>query len=81
MGRVPLLMAHRVRIVVHMGELGTVESRAVNQAEGREILDRAAHRLLDMSGDDFTARWNAGDIEGMDHTAAMKVAMLIPLAR
>jgi hypothetical protein len=62
-------------------ELGNVDITPVEREEGTQILDRAARRLLDMSGEDFVVRWEAGDTEGMDHVAAMKVAMLIPLAR
>lgn len=56
-------------------------SRPIDQVEGQAILDKAARRLLGLTGDQFVTRWEAGDTDGMDHVAAMKVAMLIPLAR
>lgn len=62
------------------GELGTVEIDAIDRDEGARILDATARRLLDMSGDEFVERWNRGETDDMDHVAAMKVAMLIPLA-
>lgn len=61
-------------------QMGTVEISAVDAAEGRAILDASAKRLLGMSGDEFARRWAEGETEGMDHVAAMEVAMLLPLA-
>lgn len=63
-----------------MGSEGTVTIRAVDQAEGRRILDEAARKSFDLSADEFIARWDEGDIDDLDHAAAMRVAMLIPLA-
>lgn len=62
-------------------ESDTIEITPIGREEGVQILDRAAWRLLNMSGDEFVRRWEHGDTENMDHVAAMKVAMLIPLAR
>lgn len=76
------ILSHVLRTLPIMeAKLGRVEITPVDQQEGAAILDRAAHRLLNMSGDEFVDRWERGDTEGMDHVAAMKVAMLIPLAR
>ena len=49
--------------------------------EGRELLDRAAREVLNMSGDEFLAKWDAGEFEDADDPAITRVAMLIPFAR
>ena len=62
-------------------DAGVVETEEVDREEGAEIVDAAARRLLDISGDEFMTKWDAGEgIEG-DHVSVMKVAMLLPLAR
>jgi hypothetical protein len=82
MWKLDALSHHRSTVLtMEARRMGNVEVTPVDQEEGAAILDRAAQRLLHMSGDDFAARWENGDVEGMDHVAAMKVAMLIPLAR
>lgn len=63
------------------GHLGKVTADEVDTQRGRELLDETAQRLLGMSGEEFLARWERGDIADVDHVAAMKVAALIPLAR
>lgn len=74
--------SHPLRMVSTMsGQRGNVELSAIDQDEGGRILDSTARRLLNMSGDDFLDRWQRGDTADLDHVAAMKVAMLIPLAR
>ena len=74
-------VSHRAgRVDAMDGELGTVQIDAIGQDEGAQILDATARRLLHMSGAEFVERWNRGDTDDMDHVAAMKVAMLIPLA-
>jgi len=49
--------------------------------EGVALLDRAARESLNISGDEFLARWDAGEYEDMDDPAITRVAMLIPFAR
>jgi hypothetical protein len=49
--------------------------------EGRAMLDRAAREILNMSGEDFLARWDAGEFQEADDPATTRVAMLIPFAR
>jgi len=49
--------------------------------EGVAMLDRAARESLNISGDEFLARWDAGEYEDMDDPAITRVAMLIPFAR
>ncbi len=43
-----------------------------------ELFDKAAHRYLNMSGEEFVRKWNAGDFDGVDTTEVMQVYMLIP---
>lgn len=59
----------------------TVEVTEATPDEGRALLDRAARDVLGISGDEFLAKWDAGDYEGMDDPAITRVAMLIPFAR
>lgn len=53
--------------------------------EGRLLFDREARRLLDMSGDDFLARWDAGEYQDLPDSVEtrrrMRVALLIPFVR
>jgi hypothetical protein len=53
----------------------------VTREEGREILDRAAQEALNISGEEFLARWDAGQYEDDEDPAVTRVAMLIPFAR
>jgi hypothetical protein len=61
-------------------DAGTEVVEATHE-EGRALLDRAARELLGISGDEFLARWDVGDYEGVDDPAITRVAMLIPFAR
>ena len=53
----------------------------VSREEGRDMLDRAAREVLNISGDEFLGRWDAGEYEDADDPALTRVAMLIPFAR
>lgn len=54
----------------------------LNAEDGRALFDRTARRLLNISGEEFLARWDRGDYEDeQDNMAVTKVAMLIPFAR
>mgnify|MGYP001565495933 CR=1 FL=1 len=53
----------------------------VTEEQGREILDRAAHEALGISGDEFLARFDRGFYDDSDDPAVAGVAMLIPFAR
>jgi hypothetical protein len=53
----------------------------VSRKEGRAMLDRAAREVLNISGDEFLNRWDAGEYEDADDPAVTRVAMLIPFAR
>ena len=58
-----------------------VEVVEATPEQGRALLDRAAREVLNISGDEFLARWDAGDYESVDDPALTRVAMLIPFAR
>jgi hypothetical protein len=50
--------------------------------EGRVLLDKQARRYLNMSGDEFVKRWEAGEFDDdPDRPEIMRVAMLIPFAK
>jgi hypothetical protein len=58
-----------------------VEVVEVTREEGHVMLDRAAREALSISGDEFLAKWDAGEYENTDDPAVTPVAMLIPFAR
>jgi hypothetical protein len=58
-----------------------VEVVEVSRKEGRAMLDRAAREVLNISGNEFLDRWDAGEYEDADDPAVTRVAMLIPFAR
>ncbi len=62
-------------------QLDAVEVVEATPEEGRALLDRAAREVLGISGDEFLAKWDAGEYEGSDDPAITRVAMLIPFAR
>ena len=53
----------------------------VSREEGRAMLDHAAREALNISADEFLAKWDAGDYEDAGDPAITRVAMLIPFAR
>jgi hypothetical protein len=57
------------------------EIEEVSVAEGREIFDRAARETLHVSGDEFLARWDAGEYDGSEDPAVAGVSILMPFAR
>lgn len=57
-----------------------VEVVEATREEGRAILDRAAREALNISGDEFLAKWDDGDYEEADDPSVTRVAMLIPFA-
>jgi hypothetical protein len=49
--------------------------------EGRALLDKQARRYLNMSGDEFVKRWEAGEFDDdPDRPEVMRLVMLIPFA-
>ena len=59
----------------------TAEAVEATPEEGRELFERAAREVLNISGEDFLAKWDAGEYKGSDDPAITRVAMLIPFAR
>jgi hypothetical protein len=58
-----------------------IEVVEATREEGRAMLDRAAREVLNLSAEEFLAKWDAGDYEDDDDPAITRVAMLIPFAR
>lgn len=60
--------------------------RDLTPEEGRELFDRAARYYLNMSGEEFISKWDAGEFDDPDDRTknppeVMEVAMLLPFAR
>lgn len=58
----------------------------MSREEGREMIDRQARRYLDMSGEEFIRRWDAGEFGDPDDRsenppAVMRLGMLLPFVR
>jgi hypothetical protein len=56
------------------------EIRELTPEQGKQLLDDKARQYLGMSGEEFRARWEAGEIDADDEPDVMRVAMLLPLA-
>lgn len=59
----------------------TADTVVISVAEGRELLDQAAKRWLNMSRDEFVAAWDAGVFVDDDRVGVQQVAMLLPFGR
>jgi hypothetical protein len=57
------------------------EVKEATRDEGYAMLDRAAKECLNISGEEFLAKWDAGEYEDLDDPVITRVAMLIPFAR
>jgi len=60
--------------------------RELSREQGRELLDRQAQRYLNVSGDEFIRRWDAGEYGDPDDRsenppAVMRLGMLLPFVR
>jgi hypothetical protein len=58
----------------------------LTREEGWELLNRQARLYLDMEGEEFIRRWDAGEFDDPDDRTkngpeVMRVAMLLPLVR
>ena len=60
---------------------GVAEVKEATRDEGYALLEGAARECLNISGEEFLARWDAGEYEDLDDPAITRVAMLIPFAR
>lgn len=52
----------------------------VSAKRGKVLLDRQARRYLNMSGAQFKAAYEAGEIPDPDRTDVIRVALLLPFA-
>lgn len=63
----------------------TEEIRYATPEEGRRLFDYQARKLMNMSGEEFLRRWDAGEFRNIadapGHRHIMRLAMLIPFAR
>lgn len=78
------LTARTVRGVAHLVDRDPApvdELDVISPEEGRKIFDSAAMTHLNMSGDEFAKRWDAGEFHDVDEPDVMRVAMLLPLGR
>ena len=57
------------------------DAHEVSREEGRHLLDDAARRYLNMSGEEFMAAWDEGRIADPDGLRVQQVATLLPFAR
>lgn len=60
--------------------------RELSRDEGRALFDRQARRYLDMSGEAFLRKWDAGEFGDPDDRTknppgVMQLAMLLPFVR
>jgi len=62
------------------------QPQELSHEESRELFDRQARRYLEMSGDEFIQRWDAGEYGDPDDRSrnlagVMNLAMLLPYVR
>ncbi len=61
---------------------GNANIQELSNEEGRELFDRQARRYLNMSGDEFIRRWEAGEFnDGPENPAVVRLVMLLPFAQ
>lgn len=60
---------------------GNVTFEIISESDSWKIFDEAAHRLMQMSGDEVARRWDAGEFAGSDSADLMQVIMLRPSGR
>lgn len=57
------------------------EVRELTREQGRALLNRQARRYLDISGEEFLRRLDAGEYRGTGDPDVMHLAMLAPFGR
>jgi hypothetical protein len=58
------------------------QSCALTREQARRLFDRQARKYLNMSGEKFVQKWDAGKFNGeSDSAKVLHVAMLLPFAR
>lgn len=55
-----------------------IEVEELSPQDIDEIVDTMARRYLGISGAEFRARWEAGEITEDDHPAVTRIVMLLP---
>lgn len=55
-------------------------ARELTAEEARAAFDDRARRVLGMSGEEFTRRWEAGELDA-DDDRVLRLVMLLPLGR
>lgn len=58
-----------------------VAAKELSIDEGRHLLDAAAHRWMNMSGEEFMAAYDEGAYDEDDRFAVQQVASYLPFAR
>ncbi len=65
-----------------MAKTGTGTMNELTLEDGRKLLDKQARRYLNMSGDDFIKKWEAGEFgDDSDRPEVMRLVMLVPFAK
>jgi hypothetical protein len=63
----------------------TSETRFLDDDESHQYFDRQARRLMDMSGEEFIRKYDAGEfnaeLDGPQHRELAKLIMLLPFGR
>jgi len=59
-------------------ELTVVAVAELGEHELRDVLDKEARRLLNVSGEEFVRRWKAGHYRDDSDPHVTQVAMLLP---
>ena len=73
-------MSAKQRTTSHVQSESTIHERTPE--ESRELFDRMARDYLNMSGDEFLRRWDAGEYaEGRQEPRVETMAILLPLVR
>lgn len=49
--------------------------------EARALFDERAREVVDMSGDEFVRRWEAGEFDADDRSDLMALVLMIPFSR
>lgn len=84
-GRIPqqnLVRGQRRRRVARVADYGDSRFGVATSDEGRRIFDEAARHFLNLGGDEFIRRWDAGEFAGnVDQPDVMAVALLLPFVR
>ncbi len=55
--------------------------RTLSPDEARKAFDAEARLYLGMSGEEFIAKWDAGEFQDPDQPNIIHVALLLPLVR